>query len=269
MKKTKPVYLLILLYGLLSLPLLSQTTNITGYGSFGISTGEYVNNMYRIWNITLPAGKTIYLSYYVDIEETYDNIYVYSINSSGTAVLQKTLTGYSTGMLSSLYTTGKMRVVFQTDGSISGPQVGNESGFTIGVYEFRKIDFSYDTWGNRISRTIVLTNNATRTALVGETEEETVYHEAVDYTVGGEINEAEVLVYPNPTQGLLAVEIRNVPDGTNGEIVIMRENGQQFRRKAIAPGMKMDFDLRNEPAGMYLLYVRIGDTVTSWKIIKK
>lgn len=256
--------------GFLHAPIFAQLTFINEGGGYieTASCDEYVNSMNRGWYIDIPGNSRVYLSYYIDIEEGYDNVTIYSINDKNVAELQTTLTGAASGVIQALYPNGKIYILFATDSSVNCED--GYSGIYFDIYTESKINFAYDAAGNRTSRTILLENsNTLRSAMSDGEQEESVYEDKIEYSADSEMQAADVLIYPNPTQGQLAVEIRNLKEGVSGDIYLMKDNGQLIEKKGVIAGQKTDFDLTNEAPGVYLINIRIGKTVTSWKVIKK
>ncbi|NDW19296.1 T9SS C-terminal target domain-containing protein [Dysgonomonas sp. 216] len=222
-----------------------------------------------VWDIDVVTTGHLFLMLYVDIQEYWDGIYVYSIDNLGNAVLQTTLTGNDTGIIRSLYPNGKMRIVFLPE----YPEYRDENFWgliEIGVYENKKISYSYDASGNRIGRSIVLeTSPGLRSAAFDrESQEETVYEETFEYQIDNELQDANILIYPNPTHGQLAVEINNVPQEMVGEVYLIKGNNQLISKKTIRADQKTEFDLTTQNPGVYLLNIKIGNSISTWKIIK-
>jgi hypothetical protein len=263
----KKIYsFLLLLYPLL---LLAQTTSVTTIGSIGVTCSEYVNNMHRTWDINIPGNRRLQLDYNVMIEPVYDKVYIYSIDYSGTEVLQATLTGSQTGSIQSLYTNGRMKVVFTTDISVNCGNAYLYSGFTIDISKIIGISYSYDGSGNRNYREIVLDGNAGSELRSSNGGEEMVFQEKIEYGTELEVKEIAVRIYPNPTEGRFAVEITGIPEEVEGDVGLFDMQGQVIARKSAVVEQQMDFDLSGNTAGVYLLKIRLGEKVSTWKVIKK
>jgi YD repeat-containing protein len=265
--KTRQILLSVFFLFALS-PLHSQTVNITEPGWFGIDCSEYVNNMNRTWNIQIPEGGTLVLSYGVNTESGFDKVLVYSIDDSGEAVLQATLTGAKRGRFVSLFGNGKMRVVFTTDYSVNCSTNSAYSGLGMTVFRLASAagtSYYYDDSGNRTSRTIVL-GPLLRDAGAEEVEEEAP---DVSEAVGPDGFEAAVRIYPNPTEGRFTVEIGAIPDELQGEISLYDTQGKLLQKKTFLKENRIDFDLSRNSAGMYVLHTRLGEKTSTWKIIKK
>lgn len=251
--------------------LYSQTTLVTESGSFEVSCPEYVDNVNRTWNIDI-GGRSVLLDYHVRVEHTYDRVLVYSIDDSGTAALQATLTGSQDGRIQSLYPNGKMRVVFTSNNSGNCSTNPLYSGFEITVSPIIGIAWYYDGSGSRTSREILLDadcGGVLRSGVSKEEEEETVFTEKVRYRSGDTKPEADIRIYPNPTEGRFAVEIGGVPGDIPGEIHLYDSQGKLMEKKDIHEEGRVEFDLSGKPDGIYLLNIHLDGNVSTWKIIKK
>jgi len=119
-----------------------------------------------------------------------------------------------------------------------------------------KVKYGYDAAGNRISRTIVL---APRTTPVEETKP-VVYTEV--------LKDIQLKIYPNPTTGMLKVEIINQPEGQTAQIWLYAMSGQLIKTfKDVSHTVSIDISA--QPAGIYLMNFVAGEYRTEWKIIKK
>jgi hypothetical protein len=229
--------------------------------------------MNRTWNIDLSGNRKVVLDYQVRIEHSWDKILVYSVDNSGAAVLQTTLTGSTSGRIYSLYPNGKMRVVFTSDYSVNCSTNPSYSGFTINVSKVTGISYSYDSSGNRTGRTIVLEKGLIATLRSGtseEPEEEIVFSEKLPYSSDIENWEADIRIYPNPTEGRFAVKIDNVPaEEIVGEIYLLDMKGRLLEKRNIGSERNFDFDLSREVAGVYILNIHLDKEESTWKIIKK
>jgi antitoxin component YwqK of YwqJK toxin-antitoxin module len=206
----------------------------------------------------------------VRVEHSFDKVLVYSIDNSGTAVLQATLTGSQSGTIESLYPNGKMRIVFRSDNSVNCSTNSTYSGFTIIVSRVAGIGYSYDASGNRTDRVIVLeSGNTLRSSTFQDDGEEIVFQEKINYLIGDELSEADIQIYPNPTKGQLAVEINNISGEASGEIYLYDAGGKIIERRAFGAERKIDFDLSRQAAGIYILKINIEGKISTWKIIKK
>jgi len=125
------------------------------------------------------------------------------------------------------------------------------------------VNYGYDAAGNRTFRTITLQPKPAPAPKDKEEEQqpsEVVYSEA--------LSDIELKIYPNPTDGLLKVEIHNLPEGQTVDIMLYNLSGKLIKS---FKGLNKfaTIDLSAQPQGTYLMKIRAGEYQTEWKIIKK
>jgi hypothetical protein len=128
------------------------------------------------------------------------------------------------------------------------------------------IDFTYgyDASGNRTSRTFVYKRSA-------KISKDTLSYNSIEKKKNSEIKEmlgtSAITVYPNPTKGLLTV---NIPLTEND---VARVTLYDIQGKSIMdyknPGTSTDIDLTGLPSGFYLLRISLNNKPLTWKIIKE
>ena len=117
------------------------------------------------------------------------------------------------------------------------------------------VSFGYDAAGNRTSRTIAMAKSAYVEGNVTEVFEET-------------LEELSFKLYPNPTKGVLNVEIENFTDGTNASISVFDLQGRQvYNNNNASPTNAVD--LSGQSPGTYILILKAGDKTSEWKIVKE
>ena len=120
------------------------------------------------------------------------------------------------------------------------------------------IAYRYDAAGNRISRTLVL---STISAPAPPEEKPPVVYTEV-------FADIQLKIYPNPTDGLVKVEIGNLPEGETAEIRLYAMSGKLIM--TIRDVSKaVDINIGDQPAGIYVMNIVAGKFRTEWKIIKK
>ena len=82
------------------------------------------------------------------------------------------------------------------------------------------------------------------------------------------IAEKAISIYPNPTQGILSVEIKGYTDEVQAEFRLTDFSGRTILSRKATTGFQT-FDLSRQATGIYLLQIRINGESTVWKIIKK
>lgn len=121
------------------------------------------------------------------------------------------------------------------------------------VFTQNKISFSYDSNGNRLNKTIVLSKSAVSTTSNLFTEQ---------------IGNREIKIYPNPTKGILKVEIPDSDKIKDGIISVYNLQGKLITKKKIE-SVKNTIDISSVSNGLYIMQISIDKEVSSWKIIKQ
>jgi len=119
------------------------------------------------------------------------------------------------------------------------------------------VSYAYDYAGNRISRKVVpLNSNPTHVKA------------AEPAPVVDQLGERKITVYPNPTQGALAVEITGGDAKDAIHLVIFSAQGIQLRNIKVTTSTT-PIDMSPYPAGWYILQVQAGDKLKEFKIVKQ
>jgi hypothetical protein len=158
-------------------------------------------------------------------------------------------------------------------------------------------NFGYDASGNRTSRkTIVLPSQSApmaKSSASKSSRTNSSLNEEDDFTPNSEdnlsvfgamgtpenndnldlfytdkLNESDVVIYPNPTKGALAVEIRNKNSEISHQLTVYNLKGSVIFQKHHI-GDYTPIDLSSQPKGIYLLRVFSQNSFITWKIIKE
>lgn len=127
-----------------------------------------------------------------------------------------------------------------------------------------KYKYSYDDCGNRVKRvdTIIVVskmiNTETSSVEKSATESE-VYVET--------LNDVEVSFYPNPNEGLLNLELRNLSSKSCCEVRLLSLEGRELIREE--PGELLQLDFTGLSSGVYLLQIQINSEINTYKVVKK
>jgi YD repeat-containing protein len=119
----------------------------------------------------------------------------------------------------------------------------------------QSVSYSYDSAGNRTARLINLSKSPA----------------APDETVTALpdlIAEKSILIYPNPTKGIITVDIKDYVSKMNVEFRLTDLSGKTIISRKAA-GSTQTLDLSHQASGIYLLHIRIHDESVVWKIIKE
>ena len=122
----------------------------------------------------------------------------------------------------------------------------------------QRIKYTYDNAGNRLTRQKEIVVQ-TRGALSDE-EEPSVYE--------GELSETKVTIYPNPTRGMLKIDISGVEKFENARISLYDLTGKLLQQWA-GISQSNEIDLSERTPGMYIMQVAYNGKISSWKIIKE
>jgi hypothetical protein len=167
-----------------------------------------------------------------------------------------------------------------------------------GPIAFAKVEFEYDPSGNRTARrTIVLStqsplmakssparNSKNNSSSDDETNEDNE-DDKDDFSVFGSVetpesndsfdkfytdklNESDVVIYPNPTKGALAVEIRNKNPQIPHHLAVYNLSGSIIFQRSNVDGYT-EIDLSSQPIGMYLMRISSQNSFVTWRIIKE
>lgn len=123
----------------------------------------------------------------------------------------------------------------------------------------QNVIYTYDAAGNRIKREIVMNRNSSPTRSAQEKQED-VYSEM--------LSKKQVRIYPNPTSGMLKVEVLNLEEGDNCSLRIFNSAGSQITTTHTTSATA-SLDISSQPDGIYFLRIAIGKEESTWKIIKK
>lgn len=132
------------------------------------------------------------------------------------------------------------------------------------------IQFTYDAAGNRISRTVVLPVPPLKTPAEilasnfqdsNPEEEETLNSEYQHSLV-------EVKAFPNPTSGLLNIEVLNL-DRVQDAVITMTDLSGRLLLEQVLLQVATVLDLSGYPAGIYILAFTAGNQKSQWKIAKQ
>ena len=118
--------------------------------------------------------------------------------------------------------------------------------------------FTYDASGNRTERLIDLSKSARITASSSRANEEKLFE--------AELANLAIRIYPNPTKGVLKVEIPGIGD-TKPRLVVYNLQGKQLVHKTVSKQIST-INLSGHPAGMYIMKIVNGQESLDWKIIK-
>ncbi|MFA5328478.1 MAG: T9SS type A sorting domain-containing protein [Prolixibacteraceae bacterium] len=113
--------------------------------------------------------------------------------------------------------------------------------------------YTYDSSGNRTERVI----NFNKSARIDSNLS----------TITEELGELSIKIYPNPTKGILKVELTGNNNEEDTRLIIYNANGSQIINKQIPNNLEM-VNLSGFPTGIYILKIVVGQNISEWKILK-
>jgi len=121
------------------------------------------------------------------------------------------------------------------------------------------ITYSYDPAGNRAEKVILLMKSSSVEQGTEPLKDKT-------------FPSMEMLIYPNPTQGNLVVEIKSfehVESFDEKILFSLYDVSGRLIKQVDGESGTTTIDLHTEKDGLYLLVVKQGDNISRWKIIKR
>lgn len=125
------------------------------------------------------------------------------------------------------------------------------------------VSYNYDDAGNRKERIITLDVSSAATA---EASESRTKKKKVSYEE--QVGEFKVIIYPNPTQGELKVEIQTTEERQEATFMVYDLSGSLLINKTSTRDITK-LDLSPYPLGTYILRVSTGTYRSEWKVVKQ
>ncbi len=129
--------------------------------------------------------------------------------------------------------------------------------FPFGNIRADRIVYTYDASGNRTLRQKEIVYN-TRSMADGEPKEYTDTLSLYN----------KVIIYPNPTEGLLKIDITGMDYVNCASLSAYSQSGQLLMSVSSLLESN-DIDLTGYPSGLYYFIIAVDDKTSTWKIIKK
>ena len=125
---------------------------------------------------------------------------------------------------------------------------------------FATIKYEYDAAGNRVLRYNEIPMPAKQFVDTAEVQTTGIFEE--------ELPEMKISITPNPTQGLLQVEISNAETLQGAEILLYNPQGLLIKQLGNLSEMTT-FDISAQPDGIYVMQIVLNkNNISTWKIIK-
>ena len=128
----------------------------------------------------------------------------------------------------------------------------------------QNFSIAYDANGNRTSRFISL--KSTNAYSTDQSDPKNSVNRNEVFT--DDLGEQKVIIYPNPTSGLLKVEITGFDFVLPSSINVYNESGKLLIQKSPAAVSEV-IDLSEFPAGLYIMKLDLNGKKSEWKILKE
>jgi hypothetical protein len=128
-------------------------------------------------------------------------------------------------------------------------------------------EFEYDDSGNRTRRTVITIPPGQAVQQEDENslnEEKEQVNELSEQFFG----EKTITVYPNPTTGIITLEINPLEQNDRGYLSLYSVDGSLLIQEEII-GENSEIDLSDLYPGSYLLNISLNDHVKTYKIVRK
>lgn len=136
------------------------------------------------------------------------------------------------------------------------------------VFGQTTVYYKYDGSGSRYLRTITLTSSLKSVKVDTSIVSKAVNDDTKKDVFKDKLDDKKILIYPNPTQGQLKIDIEGYQEEKNSGMYLYNLSGGLLINKSPANSSQV-FDLSNYAAGAYILKIVIGEKVSEWKIMKE
>ena len=134
---------------------------------------------------------------------------------------------------------------------------------------FATIKYDYDAAGNRVKRHYnEVPMNARKANLDDDEQTADIFDEQTADIFEEELPEMKISVAPNPTKGILQVQISNAQTLQGAEIRLYSPQGTLIRQVNNLSEL-ITLDISSQPNGIYIMQVVLNNKeISTWKIIK-
>lgn len=125
------------------------------------------------------------------------------------------------------------------------------------------VKYNYDNAGNRIYRGIIVMETTLKKGTI-DTDSSEYKQKILEEKLG----DVTVRIYPNPTKGIIKVEIPEYKPEFKGLAALYSLKGKLLQTK-VFDSSEITLDLTSYPLGTYVLKINLGDRESEWKILKQ
>lgn len=121
--------------------------------------------------------------------------------------------------------------------------------------------YEYDAAGNRIVRKVLILRDSALQKNVNN-------HDSADYCYEDDMDDLNILIYPNPTTSSINLHITDNEQALQGEAKIYNSSGAQLMSIPVVQ-QQTTVNMSHLPSGIYIIILNINKKTTQWKIIKQ
>lgn len=125
------------------------------------------------------------------------------------------------------------------------------------------VKYNYDNAGNRIYRGIIVMESTLKKGII-DTDSSEYKQKILEEKIG----DVTVKIYPNPTKGIIKVEIPEYKPELKGRGALYSLKGKLLQTK-VFDSSEIMVDLTGYPLGTYVLRINLGKSESEWKILKQ
>jgi hypothetical protein len=127
------------------------------------------------------------------------------------------------------------------------------------------MSYAYNTGGNHLNRTTIVLESSGQKARKTDNPAIKVNSPPVTEEKFGN---QRVRIYPNPTAGILSVDIQGFEEGMKSSIYLCNLSGLLLIGKSPVSANNI-LDMSTLQTGTYVLKVTLGNKINEWKVVKK
>lgn len=125
----------------------------------------------------------------------------------------------------------------------------------------QSIGYGYDLSGNRIQRALITLKSA-------KMDSTDVWKSQDADKIPEDLNSKDIVVYPNPVEGLLQISIGSQDIESSIKIILYDSYGKLLYNQESA-GVNYKLNMTDYSSGVYILRIEVDSEIKEWKIIKE
>lgn len=129
------------------------------------------------------------------------------------------------------------------------------------------ITYEYDAAGNRTIRKVLVLNRTDAIDTTTSSPKQTKSGDDSPFYNDFQQN-LNMKIFPNPTKGIVKIEIQNAKAEGHGAITVFDSRGRRLLSQSF-DGIQCIMDFSSFATGYYIVEMRYEDSRATWKIIKE